>query len=153
MTQLQILDDLEIIVTQVVFWVSVGFVLGVSTFWPWWKNDLGWTIIIKTACITGILVPFILHLYFGINESTLFWRWTTLVLFSMIAIVMAWRFTVLWVIQRYSPPPMKSGRAAYGKARMRWKIRRSRDLSTRPEQQDQQARTLEEDQLHPDQRH
>lgn len=123
MTQLQLLNDLAVVMAQVVFWVSVGFVIGVSTFWPWWKTNLGLTIVLKTACIAAILLPFNLHVLLGINEDTIAWRWFGVIMLGGIAAVIVWRFIVMWVIQRYDPPPTKSGREALGNARQRWKFR------------------------------
>jgi hypothetical protein len=112
-TQIQLLMDISNILVQLVFWLCVGFVAGTSTFWPWWKTDLGWNIILKTAIIADILLPVNLHILFGINIRTLFWQWWGVVNFGAIGVVVTWRFAVLWTIQRYNPPPAKSGRAAF----------------------------------------
>lgn len=110
MTQIQFLNDAGTVGFHYVFWASVLFVLGVSTFWPWWKTDLGWTIVLKTACIAAILFPFFLHLILGVNVETLFWEWWRLITFFMVGNIIVWRFFVILIIQRYNPPPVKSGR-------------------------------------------
>jgi hypothetical protein len=124
MSQVQFLSDVDKILIQTVFWISVGFVVGVSTFWPWWKTDLGWTIVLKTAAIAALLLPANLHDLFGIQAGTLAWAWWVTTSFASVGIVIVWRFIVMYILQRYNPPPVKSGRKTYGQARNRWKTRK-----------------------------
>ncbi len=126
MSQQQFLFDLGIILAQVVFWESALFCISVSFFWPWWKQDLGWTIVLKTAAIGLILLPFNLHVWFPgtFPIYSLPWEWVRTVAFASVGVILLWRFIVIYVIQRYSPPPTKSGRQELGDARRRWKARK-----------------------------
>lgn len=108
MTQLRFINDLGVILVQVTFWVCVVFIISTSIFWPWWKTDLGWTIILKTACLGAILLPPNLTLIFGINTTSFFWRWESVATFAGIAMTIIWRGIVIWLLQRRDPPPMKS---------------------------------------------
>lgn len=134
MSQVHVLHDVSVVLVQVVFWVCLQFCVTVSLFWPWWKTDLGWTIVLKTACIAALLLPANLSIVFGINVMTPAWQWTGAVLLGLVALIVLWRQVVIWVLQSYDPPPTKDARSAAGRARLRWKQRKRRDGPVSPDE-------------------
>lgn len=119
MSQYQLLSDIADVLVVAIFWISIAFCVAVSTFWKWWETDFGWTIVLKTAAIGLILLPGNLHFMFGLNPETLGWRWLGITCFALVGVIIVWRFVVLWTVQRYDPPPTKSGRAEFRLARRR----------------------------------
>ena len=85
------------------FLVTLLFPLVTSTFWKWWRSDLGWTITVMDIllCLT-FMFPAI-HLIFGLNDDTLFFQWFLSVLF-LVQPVVAWRAIVLYRAQRDPVP-------------------------------------------------
>ncbi len=119
MTQAELLAEIGTVLVHVTFWVSAAYIAGVSTFWPWWKTDLGWTIVLEAAAIMVVLLPFELHALFGLDPGGLAFTWLRLAAFAAVPVILVWRFVVTLVIQLLDPPPVKrSG------ARQRWKQRR-----------------------------
>jgi len=102
------------------FWTALAFCAGVSVFWPWWKTDLGWTIVLKTLCLAIILLPYELRTLFHVDNGATGFQWMATIAFAAIPLIIAWRFAVILAIQRYDPPPTAS---AWG-ARGRWKARK-----------------------------
>ena len=87
---------------QVIFYVNVAFIAGVSFVWPWWRDQLGWSIIAKTAALSVVLFPSMLYFWFGSNAFTqapwLSW-FSTWALF-LVPAALVWRFIVIFRIQR-----------------------------------------------------
>lgn len=83
-----------------IFYSGVAFIIAVSLFWPWWKSQLGWTIIAKTVTLSLAVLPAMLMYWFGIGTP----RWLMYV--SILALwaippILAWRAIVLWRVQRH----------------------------------------------------
>lgn len=98
---------------SVVYYVFCSFIIctvATSLFWPWWKSDMGWTVVLEASCIVVLLFPSILGLALHVNVDTTFWQWWALVSFFLVGTIAWWRLLVIWVIQRYDPPVTKSGR-------------------------------------------
>jgi hypothetical protein len=84
---------------EAIFYSSVLFVAVVSSFWSWWKSQLGWTIIAKTAALTIAVFPAMLAFWLGRKEPG--WLdWVSVAALWAIPPVLAWRALVLWQVQR-----------------------------------------------------
>lgn len=103
----QILHNYDVVLVQAGFWVSLAFVLVVSTYWPWWKTDVGWTIILEAVGLGLLLMPSTTGLEFGWNTSDLFWQWFVAICFTFVFVIMPWRAVVIWRRQRYDLPVHK----------------------------------------------
>jgi len=94
--------DVASVGVQVIFYVNIAFIAGVSLFWPWWRDQLGWSIIAKTAALSVVLLPAMLFIWFGPNAFTSA-RWlswfATWALF-LVPAALVWRFVVIFRIQR-----------------------------------------------------
>jgi hypothetical protein len=88
-------------VIQFVFWAAVVVTVGVSTFWPWWKTDLGRTIILEVICLATILLPSTLRLELQVNTDQTFWQWWVAITFFLAGCIIIWRAFVVWKYQRY----------------------------------------------------
>jgi len=87
---------------EVIFYASIAFIGAVSFVWPWWRDQLGWSIIAKTAALAIILLQPMLYLWLGPNALTqapwLSW-FSTCALF-LVPAALVWRFVVIFRIQR-----------------------------------------------------
>jgi hypothetical protein len=64
---------------------------------PWWRDQLGRTIVIKTALLLAAYIPSILSLFFTFNRlSSHIAAWFDVSIFALIAAVMGWRI-VVWL--------------------------------------------------------
>ena len=102
MTDAAILAHFDEFVIQFLFWAGVVAVSVVSIFWPWWKTDLGRTIVLEISCLCAALFPSTLELELGVNANTIFWQWWVGITFFGAAIVTLWRIPVIWKYQRYA---------------------------------------------------
>ena len=84
---------------EAIFYSSVLFVAAVSTFWPWWKSQLGWSIIAKTAALTIAVVPAMLYYWLG-HRPPGWLNWLSVAALWTIPLILAWRGWVLWQVQR-----------------------------------------------------
>ena len=87
------------IAIQAIFYTSVLFVAAVSAFWPWWRSQLGVTIIAKTLCLTVAVFPAMLTYWSGyhpphwVSYAAIYALW-------LIPPILVWRAVVLWQVQR-----------------------------------------------------
>jgi hypothetical protein len=103
------LQDTRVVLVQVVFWICLLHVIGVSTFWPWWQHSLGQSIIYKTAAISAILLPTNLYYVFHIQVAdSPAWQWYSVVCFGVIGVMVVWRFIALYQEQRKGRRKAKS---------------------------------------------
>lgn len=130
MTQAQLIHDVTIVLVHATFWICFLFVPIVSTFWPWWKTDLGVTVAVKTAAIALILLRTELAWIFGINPQGTALVWLGLVSFAVVPAVVLWRLVIIWTLQKLDPPPTKSGRTSFRADRRLRKERKSNGDST-----------------------
>lgn len=72
----------------------------VAVYWrlaPWWRNQIGRTLVVKDVLLILIMIPTILSLFFQFNRLTShIAAWLDVVLFGLITPVMIWR-AVVWV--------------------------------------------------------
>jgi hypothetical protein len=107
------------IAIQAVFYSSLGFVIVLSTFWAWWRSQLGWTIAAKSLALAGAVFPAMFIYWFGINgftESPVM-RWLSVCVLLTIPPILVWRLIVLYRVQRstvtrYPPVPPRPGPGA-----------------------------------------
>ena len=94
-----------VIAVQGIFYSTLAFVIAVSTFWPWWKSQLGWTIIAKSLALTGAVVPAMLVYWFGVKVPV--WlSWVSVIILWAIPPILAWRAYVIWKVQRKGSTPV-----------------------------------------------
>jgi hypothetical protein len=110
MSQVHLLNHAAAIILHAVSCLGIAFALGVSFFWPWWKTDLGWTVVLEAVAISVVLFPYDMHTWFNIRVDTLPWLWEQVLGTALVGLVLIWRFVIIWIIQRYDPPAMQSGR-------------------------------------------
>lgn len=84
---------------ECVFYSSIAFVVAVSSFWPWWKSQLGWTIVAKSVALTVAVLPAMLGYWFD-GQLPEWLTWVTICALFSIPVILAWRVWVLWQIQR-----------------------------------------------------
>lgn len=95
------------IAVQAIFYGSVLFIAAVSTFWPWWRTQLGWTIIAKSAALALAVMPAMFIYWFGRNTFTQsdWLGWVSVGALLMVPPILAWRGIVLWRVQRHGAEP------------------------------------------------
>jgi len=87
---------------QVIFYVNIAFLAGVSLIWPWWRDQLGWSIIAKTVALSIVLLPAMLFVWFGPNAFTQapWLAWVSAWSLFLVPAALIWRFVVIYRIQR-----------------------------------------------------
>lgn len=97
---------------QAVFYAGLGFVAAVSTFWPWWQSQLGWTIAAKSVALSLAVSPGMLVIWFGRNHFTdsPALQWVSIVCLFLVPVILTWRAAVLWHVQRTRVPPTAPGK-------------------------------------------
>lgn len=99
MTSLHFLMDWEDAAIGAAFWTCLLWPLIVRSFWPWYRDQWGWNMIIKTEMIALALLAPILHLEFGIQPG-LGLLWIGAVAITMIPVAVAWRTVIIYRDQR-----------------------------------------------------
>ena len=84
---------------EAIFYSSIGFVILLSTFWAWWRTQLGWSIIAKSIALAMAVLPGMLVIWFGITVTAPL-QWVTLCALWAVPVILGWRLAVLWLIQR-----------------------------------------------------
>ena len=87
---------------QAIFYTSLLFTVAVSTFWPWWRSQLGWSIIAKSLALTVAVLPAMIAYWFGpaIYARNPWLGWLSIGAMATIPAILAWRAWVLWQVQR-----------------------------------------------------
>jgi hypothetical protein len=96
MTQMQFLHDWVVWASGIAFWVCLSWPLVVRTFWPWYRDEWGWNMVLKTELIAAALLATTLHYEFGIQPG-LALEWVAVAAVTLIPIVLTWR---TWLIYR-----------------------------------------------------
>jgi hypothetical protein len=84
---------------ELIFYTSLAFCIAVSSFWAWWKSQLGWTIIAKSLCLAIATLPAMVFFWLGHRAPTWLEDVSIAGLWS-VPVVLAWRAIVLWRVQR-----------------------------------------------------
>ena len=87
------------IAVEAIFYTSVGFVVAVSLVWPWWKSQLGWTIVAKTLALIIAVFPAMLTYWFG-RQLPAWADWLSILALWAIPPILVWRAVVIWQMQR-----------------------------------------------------
>ena len=95
-------DSVATLAIQVIFYTSIAFIIGVSFIWPWWQDQLGWSIITKTAALAIVLLQPMLIIWLGPNEftSARWLSWFSVWVLFLVPAALIWRFIVIYRIQR-----------------------------------------------------
>ena len=98
MDQLQSLVSLVIV--QAIFYSGFAAPAVMATFWPWWRSELGWSIVAKTFALSLALLPAMLLYWLGpttfTTSSAL--RWFSIAALGAVPLIVWWR---VWVIYRF----------------------------------------------------
>lgn len=92
-------DQLIILLFKVVLISGAASVtLFIAVYWrlaPWWRNEIGRTIVVKDFLLIACLMPSILSLFFHFSRLTSYVAaWTDVALFGLLTPVMLWRVRV-----------------------------------------------------------
>lgn len=83
-----LIADLTAIITFIAVYTSLA---------PWWRNQIGRTLVIKDILLILILIPSILSLFFSFNRLTShIATWLDLCFLAALTPVMIWRIAV-WI--------------------------------------------------------
>jgi hypothetical protein len=97
---LSLIQHAQIAVTIVAFCTTVGFIVLYSVVARWWESALGRCIVALDGSVALTLLPSVLHHAFGWSTiGTPFFAWFSLVSFSAVPLVVAWRGWILLRIQ------------------------------------------------------
>lgn len=81
------------------FWGSaVAFPVTTTMFWPWWRSDWGWNIVLFELVVGGTSLPYVLLLNWGVRGTWL--AWMEAVFLSVAFAVLFWRTVIIWRTQR-----------------------------------------------------
>ena len=87
------------IVVEEIFYSSLGFVIAVSVFWPWWRSQLGWSICAKALAFGLAFTPAMVMYTFGAHAPT-WMQWGAVCSAALVGPILAWRAWVIWHAQR-----------------------------------------------------
>lgn len=90
------------LVLQVTFFCCWGFIGVTSFYWPWWQNQVGWSITLKSAAIGLALLPAMMHEWFGADQRQPFMEWLAVAALAAIPLILIWRAVVIYRIQRHT---------------------------------------------------
>lgn len=78
-----------------------GFITCYSYWAPWWKDEIGRTIVVKDLLLVLAFVPTLLSVFFRFNEmASRVVAWFDFAVIALISPVMIWRTVVFWKIHR-----------------------------------------------------
>lgn len=84
------------------FYGAFAFIAAVSIFWPWWRSQLGWSIIAKSVAVALAVLPNMLFYWFGpavyIDAPWIYW--VAIGALLLVPPILAWRAAVIWRAQR-----------------------------------------------------
>ena len=99
MTQVEVLRDWGETAIGVAFWACLLWPAVTAAFWPWWQNQWGWNMVIKTEMIAAALLASALRMEFGVTSRYAL-LWVTVLAITAIPLVLAWRTWIIWCSQR-----------------------------------------------------
>ena len=90
------------IAAEGIFYSAVGFVIAVSFFWPWWRSQLGWSIVAKSLALAAAVLPSMLVYWFGagVYADVPWLAWVAIGALWLVPPILAWRVAVIWHAQR-----------------------------------------------------
>lgn len=91
----------------------IAFIVQYSRYAPWWRNEIGRTLIVKDILLVLLLVPSILSLFLHFSRlSSHIAAWIDVGLFGLLTPVMIWRIAVWARIHRRPTAPFGTERDA-----------------------------------------
>ncbi|HEY6278719.1 MAG TPA: hypothetical protein VIX86_20595 [Streptosporangiaceae bacterium] len=98
-------DQLIILLFKIVIvtgFASICLFIAVYTYLaPWWRNEIGRTLVVKDVILALLLLPSVLSLFLDLNRFTSrVVAWVDVVLFAAMTPVMVWRTVVFARIRR-----------------------------------------------------
>ena len=79
----------------------LAFVADYTRLAPWWKDEIGRTLVVKDILLILMLVPTILSLFFSFSRLTSYVAaWTDVSMFALLTPVMWWRILVWQRVHR-----------------------------------------------------
>lgn len=90
------------IAAEGIFYSALGFIAAVSVFWPWWKSQLGWSIVAKSLALALAVFPAMLTYWFGagVYARAPWLGWVAVGALWAVPPILAWRVAVIWQAQR-----------------------------------------------------
>ena len=90
------------VIVQVIFYSGFAAPAVMAAFWPWWRSELGWSIVAKTLCLSLALLGAMLESWFGPAdfERSAVLQWFTLTMLAAIPVIVWWRVWVIFKAQR-----------------------------------------------------
>lgn len=106
--------DLVLLLFRIGLCATTGAVIWFIAYYtkvaPWWRNEIGRTIVIKDLVLLVPLLLSIVSAFWGFNRYTSqIAGWITVVSFFGMAVVMVWRIAVWRRIHRGGKPPAELG--------------------------------------------
>jgi hypothetical protein len=95
-------QDAARIAIEAIFYTSILFTAAVSMFWPWWRSQLGWSIIAKSFALAVAVLPAMIAYWFGtaVYARNPWLGWLSIAAMATIPLILVWRAAVLWHVQR-----------------------------------------------------
>ena len=95
-------DRVALIIIQVIFYSGFAAPIVMATFWPWWRSELGWSIVAKTLALSCALLGVMLVYWFGPTDfaQSAFMQWFTVVALAAVPVALWWRVWVIFKTQR-----------------------------------------------------
>jgi hypothetical protein len=78
--------------------VSLFFGISYTVMRRWWRYQMGWNLFVLRVAIGFILLPFTLHLMFGISYTSVFYQWFTIIVFILVPLALV---HITWLL--YEP--------------------------------------------------
>lgn len=90
------------IAVEGIFYSALGFVAAVSFWWPWWKTQLGWSIVAKSLALALAVTPAMLTIWFGLEvyADAPWLQWVAIAALLAVPPILVWRAWVIWQLQR-----------------------------------------------------
>lgn len=90
------------IAVESVFYSAILFIAVISAYWPWWKSQIGWSIVAKSIALALAILPAMLSYWFGrgVYREIPWLGWVAVAALALIPPILAWRLVVIWHVQR-----------------------------------------------------
>ena len=90
------------IAVESVFYSALLFVAVISAYWPWWKSQIGWSIVAKSLALALAILPAMIAYWFGprVYHEVPWLGWVTVTALWLVPPILAWRAVVIWHVQR-----------------------------------------------------
>lgn len=100
MTQSHVLGIVQNWDIYAAFIIPLLFPVAIAYIWPWWKDELGWTMVLVDLLLSAALLPSFLHRALGVPINTYVFQWIVVISVGLIPIVIIWRTIVVFKTQK-----------------------------------------------------